>query len=191
MIEHIFVSKVRVKILKLFFLDASREIHIRGIVRKISEEINAVRRELKNLQLSMILTSNRRGNRMYYKINTDCPIYYELSGMIHKEFGLGGKVLENRDGLGDIKYVVLTTAYIEDHHPSPYDIDILFVGNINLKGVATTIKSAEKIVNREIRYTVMTTEEFEFRKKKRDSFVENIVNKHKIMVIGDENQFMT
>ena len=41
MIEHLFISKVRVKLLVLFFSDLSREIHIRGIVRKIDEEINS------------------------------------------------------------------------------------------------------------------------------------------------------
>ncbi|MBN2100824.1 hypothetical protein JW710_02940 [Candidatus Dojkabacteria bacterium] len=191
MIDQLFVSKVRVKLLKFFFLDTSKELHIRGITRKIDEEINAVRRELKNLESASILRKERRGNRLYYKINKDCPIYYELLGLVNKEFGLGRTILDNKDHLGEVRYAVLTTAYLENHHPSPYDVDILIIGNLEMKNISSAIKSAESSIGREIRYTVMTEEEFDFRKKKRDSFISNILNRQKIILIGDENELMS
>jgi DNA-binding transcriptional ArsR family regulator len=191
MLEYIFKSKVRVKLFRLFFTDTSTEIHIRGIVRKIDEEINAVRRELQNLEEAGILESEKRGNKLYYKIDTKCPIRYELIGLVHKEFGLGKIVLTQLENLGDVTYAVLTTAYLENEHPSPNDIDILLVGNFSMKGVSQAIKTAEKELSREIRYTVMTEEEYEYRKKKRDSFILNIIHKHKIMLVGDENKLMT
>lgn len=191
MIEHLFISKVRVKLLQLFYSDLSREIHIRGIVRKIGEEINAVRRELRNLESIGVLTCEKRGNRLYYKINPKSPLYYELLGLVHKESGLGGLIIENLDALGTILYAVLTSAYIENHHPSQYDIDVLIIGDINLKAVSSIIKKAEEEIKREIRYTVMDEEEFDFRKKKRDSFVMNVLNKHKVMLVGDENRLLS
>jgi len=191
MIEHLFVSKVRAKLLKLFFLNTAEDIHIRGIVRAIDEEINAVRRELKNLEGASLLQSDHRGNRVYYSVNRKCSIFYEILGLIHKEYGLGGAVLRNRVQLGSPTFAVITNAYIEDHHPSQFDIDLLLVGDINLKSTSTTIKEAEEEVKKEIRYTVMTTEDFEFRRKKRDAFVINILEKHKIMLIGDENRLMS
>ncbi len=190
MIEHILVSRVRVKVLKHFFLDTETETHIRGIVRAIDEEINAVRRELKNLEEAKILVSEKRGNRLYFKSDPNCPIYYELVGLVHKEFGLGKFILENKDSFGEVEFAVLTTAYLEDHHPSPYDVDVLVVGKLNMKAVANAVKQAEQELNREIRYTVMNKEELEFRKKKRDNFIFNILNKHKIMLVGDENQLL-
>jgi DNA-binding transcriptional ArsR family regulator len=172
-------------------MDTSTELHIRGVVRKIDEEINAVRRELKNLEGAKILESEKRGNRLYYKVDTRCPIIDELIGLVNKEFGLGDVILTNREKLGDIEFAVLTTAYLENHHPSPYDIDVLLVGNLSMKGVSSTMKQAEKEVGREVRYTVMTVEEFEYRKKKRDSFILNILNKRKIMLVGDVNKLMS
>ena len=191
MIEHLFVSKVRAKLLRLFFLDVQQEIHIRGIVRMIDEEINAVRRELKNLAAATILISERRGNRVYYSVNRRCPIYYELLGLVHKEYGLGGIVLKHRDDLGPTIFAVITTAYIEDHHPSQFDIDLLLIGDINLKTAGSMIKESEETTGREIRYTIMTQDDFEFRKKKRDAFVMNVLEKHKIMLVGDENRLLS
>jgi len=191
MIEHLFISKVRIKLLKLFFLDTSKEVHIRGIVRLIDEEINAVRRELKNLEEAGILENEKRGNRMYYRLDPKCPLFYELQGLVHKEFGLGGTILDNLDRIGTIQYAILTTAFLENHHPSQYDIDVLIVGDINMKGVSSIIKDAEKLVKREIRYSVMDEEELDFRKKKRDTFITNILEKHKIMLVGDENKLLS
>lgn len=190
MIEYLFISKVRVKILHLFFSDVSQEIHIRAIVRKIKEEINAVRRELRNMQAATILLSEKRGNRLYYRINPQCPIFYELLGLVHKEFGLGGAIVKNANAIGSITYAILTSAFIDNLHPSPYDIDLLVVGDINLNQLSSIVKGAETEIEREVGYTVLTEDDFEFRKKKRDSFIVNILNKHKIMLVGDENRFL-
>ncbi|MDD3661769.1 MAG: hypothetical protein PHG63_01765 [Candidatus Dojkabacteria bacterium] len=187
---NLFISKVRVKLLKLFFLDISKEIHIRGIVRTIDEEINAVRRELKNLERASVLVSEKRGNRQYYMLNRKCPIFPELLGIVHKESGLGSAILNNIDRMGTVLYALLTTAYIENHHPSQYDIDVLIIGELNLKAVSSVIHEVEESSKTEIRYSVMSEEEFTFRKKKRDAFILNILNKHKIMLVGDENRLL-
>jgi len=49
-LNDIITSKVRIKILELFFSNLKELYHVRGIVREISEEINAVRRELTKLE---------------------------------------------------------------------------------------------------------------------------------------------
>jgi DNA-binding transcriptional ArsR family regulator len=172
-------------------MDTSTELHIRGVVRKIDEEINAVRRELKNLENADILESEKRGNRLYYRVNDRCPIIEDLIGLVNKDFGLGREIIDRRDKLGDVQFAVLTNAYLENHHPSPYDIDVLLVGNLSMKGVSATMKAAEEKLGREIRYTVMTQEEFEYRKKKRDTFILNILHKHKVMLVGNENKLMS
>jgi len=50
MLERIFTSKTRVKILTLFMINPQKEMFVREISRSINENINAVRRELSNLE---------------------------------------------------------------------------------------------------------------------------------------------
>lgn len=190
MIDNILVSKVRIKILKLFFTDLKREIHIRGIVRKIDEEINAVRRELKNLEKSGILIKEARGNRHYYKINFDCPIFPELLGLINKEFGLGRIIIENSVNLGEVSYAILTNSYIDNNHEGQFDVDLMIIGNIRMDFLAKLIKSAEEELGREIRYTVLSDDDFAFRKKKRDSFTLNIIDRRHILLIGNADTLL-
>lgn len=191
MIEHLFVSKVRMKLLKMFFLDISQEIHIRGIVRKLGEEINAIRRELKNLQEASILLAEHRGNRVYYKVNPESPLFSDMLSLVHKEYGLGGALIRNKAQLGDVKYGLLTVMFLENQHPSQYDVDVMLVGNVNMKEVSAAIKTAENELQREIRYTVLSEQELDFRKKKRDSFVTNIIYRQKVMLFGNENLLMS
>ena len=49
MVEQLFGSKTRVKLLKLFYSNPNRPFYVREITRKIDEQINSVRRELANL----------------------------------------------------------------------------------------------------------------------------------------------
>ncbi|MFH1547543.1 MAG: winged helix-turn-helix domain-containing protein [bacterium] len=191
MISNIVVSKVRIKILKLFFTDLEKEIHIRGIVRKIDEEINAVRRELKNLEKAKILVKEQRGNRHYYKILPECQIFSELLGLINKEFGLGRIILDNSDNLGQVQYAILTKSYIDNKHEGEYDVDLMLVGEIRMDFLAKLIKSAEEGLGREIRYTVLSEDDFIFRKKKRDSFTLNIINRRNILLLGNADTLLT
>ncbi|MBI5619863.1 transcriptional regulator, partial [Candidatus Gottesmanbacteria bacterium] len=50
MLEDLIISRVRVKILTLFLSHPGVIFHVRDIVRKIGEEINAVRRELSHME---------------------------------------------------------------------------------------------------------------------------------------------
>ena len=85
----IITSKVRIKILELFFSNLGEMYHVRGIVREIKEEINAVRRELERLERVGILKKEPRGNRVYYWLRTDYPLFGDLLSTVSKSRGLG------------------------------------------------------------------------------------------------------
>ena len=81
-LSDIITSKVRIKILKLFLSDVSEMYHVRGIVRQIKEEINAVRRELARLENAGILKNEKRGNRLYYWVRNDYPYYGDFLSIV-------------------------------------------------------------------------------------------------------------
>ena len=75
-LEEIIVSKVRVKMLELFFNNPKEIFYVRQITRLIKDEINAVRRELERLLGAGMLKSEQRGNRLYYGLNDQYLYYY-------------------------------------------------------------------------------------------------------------------
>ena len=82
-LNDIITSRVRVKILELFLQDARELYHVRGIVREIKEEINAVRRELERFDKAGLLKKESRGNRLYYWIREEYPFFGDLLPLSH------------------------------------------------------------------------------------------------------------
>ena len=79
MIEQLFGSKTRVKLLRLFYENPNRSFYVREITRRIDEQINSVRRELSNLLSAGIITSENTNNKLYYEVNQKYEMYHALS----------------------------------------------------------------------------------------------------------------
>ena len=56
-IEALFGSKTRVKLLNLFLTNPDKSFYVREITRLIDEQVNSVRRELKNLEEFKVVKS--------------------------------------------------------------------------------------------------------------------------------------
>lgn len=81
MIEQLFGSKTRVKLLKLFFSNPNRPFYVREITRKVEEQINSVRRELANMLSLGLITSDNANNKLYYEVNQKYEHYGALQSM--------------------------------------------------------------------------------------------------------------
>lgn len=190
MLEDLIVSRVRVKVLKLFLTDPGKIFHVREIVRQTGEEINAVRRELAHLEKHGILSKEPRGNRLYYAFRKDYPLYFDLLNLIAKTSGLGGELLKNKGRLGKVKFAMLTGRFTRGRPSGADEVDLLLVGTVVLPELAQIVRKAESKRDREINYTVMSDEEFNFRKKKRDPFLLSILEGSRVMIIGDEEELV-
>jgi len=87
MIEQLFGSKTRVKLLQLFCQNPNRSFYVREITRKIDEQINSVRRELANLLSIGIITSDNNNNRLYYEVNQSFEHFKALESIFGNKKG--------------------------------------------------------------------------------------------------------
>jgi len=189
-VEYLFISKVRIKVLRLFFLHPDILYHIRGVVREIGEEINAVRRELLRLEEIKLLKSERKGNRLYFALQGNFPFYNEIMNIVYKAYGLGGEIIRCREELGDIKYALLTKSYTKSVRGGMNEVDLVLIGSVNVPALTAAVQRAERQTGREINYTVLKDSEFILRKKRKDSFILSILQGSKVMLIGDEDELV-
>lgn len=188
-LEDLIISKVRVKILQLFLSNPGTIFHVRDIVRRIDEEINAVRRELAHMEHCGMVTKEQRANRLFYAFRKEYPLYYELLELIAKTTGMGYELLKNKARLGKVKFAMISGRYVRGlPKKSTTDVDLLIVGSIVLPELAQIAKLEETRKGRELNYTVMTEDEFAFRKRRRDPFILSVLQGSRIMVIGDEEE---
>lgn len=191
MLEDIIISRVRVKILTLFLSHPGVIFHVRDIVRRCNEEINAVRRELAHMEKAGMVAKEQRANRLFYAMRREYPLYFELLALIGKTSGLGWEILKNKAKLGKIKFAMISGTLLRGiPKKDASDVDLLVVGTVVLPELAQLVKAEEVRRERELNYTVMTEEEFSFRKQRRDPFVLSVLAGSRLMVIGDEEELV-
>jgi hypothetical protein len=186
-----FLSKVRIKLLKIFLQNPDEIYYVRELVRMCAEEINAVRRELLRMDSNGMVFKEKRGNRLYYGFKKDYLYFNELVQLVAKSTGLGGKVIKERNRIGKIKFAILSGKYVRHLPHKETDVELMVVGEVVMSQISTLVEEFEKETNRVINYSVMTKEDFEFRKKRRDPFLYQILMGSRVMLIGDEEELVS
>jgi len=190
-LKDLFISRVRVKLLQTFLGNPADIFYVRQLVRKTGEEINAVRRELERLEELKALHKEPRGNRLYYGFRKDYPFYGELIQLVAKTTGLGKAIVKNKNKLGKVKYAFMSGRLARRRPHNPEDVDLLIVGEIIMPQLQSIVAGFEGKLKREINYSVMTKQEFEFRKKRRDPFILQVLTASRVMLIGDEEEMLS
>ncbi|MEK7186010.1 MAG: hypothetical protein AAB675_01445 [Patescibacteria group bacterium] len=190
MLSDLITSKSRIKLLEVILSHPSEMFHVRELVRRTGDEINAVRRELLFLEKKGVLSKEPRANRVYYFLSKNYPFYYDLLKIGVKTVGLGADILSNRAKLGKIKFAMFSGKFARGIKLNPDEINLLIVGTVVLPELTLLIRSEEKRLSTEINYTVMSEEEFDFRRKRRDPFILSILSGSRIMLIGDEETML-
>ena len=184
MLEVLIPSRVRVKLLTLFLLNPECEFYIREIARMTGENINGVRRELANLESFGLLIGRRRGNQQYFTVNRDFFLYSDLQQLVLKTEGVARVIRENLSSLQDIECMFIYGSFAKGTAGGGSDIDLLIVGDVSEEVLIPLVNASERMINREINYTLMHGSEFTRQKEAGDPYVKNVVKERKIMIIG-------
>lgn len=180
MIERLFTSKNRVKLLR-FFLFEQKEAHLRGISKELEISVSAVKREIDNLKEIGIL--KQEGARI--SINDKCNFINDLKNIFIKTDAI---IYPLKDVLKSkkIKYALVFGSFAKASYNPESDVDLLIIGEIKLSDVYDLLKSAEGKIKREINPVVWS--EKDLSNKKNTGFVRDIFTKKIIMLKGDENE---
>jgi len=193
MIEQLFGSKTRVKLLQLFYGNPNRSFYVREITRKIDEQINSVRRELANLLSIGIVASDTNNNRLYYEVNQTYEYYRPLAAIfggavpavkgkraITKSPPKEDAQAQSIKSLGNVELVLYTGQFTRDETSG---IDILIVGDVNQTKLTKFMTDLEEREGKEIRYTVISPQDYRYRQQVKDRFLSNILEAKKQIVI--------
>ncbi len=203
MVEQLFGSKTRVKLLQLFYSNPNRPFYVREITRKVDEQINSVRRELSNLLSVGIISSETTNNKLFYEVNQKYEYYQPLSqifgnvpivampsGVVKSEVPsdnmakhVESNVPEELKALGHLELIVLTGQFTRDESSG---IDFLIVGDINQTQLSKYISDLEKREDKEIRYVSMPLKEYKYRLQINDKFLLKVLES-KNQILYDNN----
>lgn len=191
MLEHLFGSKTRTKLLTLFLHHPEQSFFVRELTRKIDTQINAVRRELENLvELGLVneIAAETDGpkhpglKRKYYKMNDTFPLLAEIRTLITKAHVLMERRLDREiAALGDIHYFALLGSFI-GKPGAP--VDLFIVGTVDADATRKLMQRLEKELSFEINFTCMTPQDFKYRKEITDRFLYSILEAPKNVMVN-------
>jgi predicted nucleotidyltransferase len=184
MLEALIPSRTRVKLLTLFLLNPENEYYLREIVRKTDENYNSVRRELANLESFGLITGQRKGNQQYYMVNRDFFLYDDLQKLVLKTEGVVKIIKEDLGSFSAIECMFIFGSFGQGTAGYKSDIDLFIVGEVDENTLIPLIHKSELVINREINYVLMHSDEFRKKKKAKDPFVTNVMKEPKIMITG-------
>lgn len=187
-LEKLFWSNCRKKLLEKFFLEHTfnpqKDFFIRELCRDIDEQINAVRRELDNLEKLGILKSRKEDNQKHYSLNLQCPILPELRLIFWKSFDAVEKINEFFRGKHHLSLLIIGGGIEDMTRESTNNlIDILVIGEIDkeLFGLFLT----KHFFGRKIKYAVISEAEFQERLKFGDKLISRILSQPGNMILRD------
>ena len=188
MIDSLFGSKTRVKLLHLFLNNPEKSFYVREITRMIDEQINSVRRELANMVSVGIVQQDAIDNKLYYSVNEDYPYIKPLAAIFSDKNTEGGMGVASsvswKDSLGRMRGLRLAIISGKLVVGSSSAVDLLLVGDdMSAVTIKNLVKKIEKDRKIEINYAVISYDDFYYRMSVKDRFIMDIIrNKHFVLV---------
>lgn len=188
MIDALFGSKTRIKLLHLFMNNPGKSFYVREITRLIDEQINSVRRELANMLQAGVIISDSADNKLYYEVNQRYEYYVPLRAIFGDApdavaITASADKQEWREIIETLPHLRLAISAGILVKGSASEVDLLFVGAVPATKIKAAVSAIERHEGREINYAVMGYDEFCYRLSVRDKFITEIINnKHTVLV---------
>ena len=190
MIDTLFGSKTRVKLLYLFLNNPGRAFYVREITRRVDEQINSVRRELANMLSVGVIKSESVDNKLYYEIDQSYVFYKPLHQIFANNDTSPTQIASDvstaidwdkrTKKLSGVRAIVLSGGFIGGARSK---VDLLIVGSPAKSQVKRFISELEEDEHRPLHYTVITDDDFYYRISMKDRFISEILDsRHRVIL---------
>lgn len=192
----LFGSKTRVKLLRHFLRDPGQKYFVRELTRLLSDHINAIRHELSNLESAGLVSKKKNQGKLFYRLNQGAPGVPELKVLFAEEsarttpvapvsapvpISQAAREESKAPRLGDLRLLVQNGKFVRSQEAPA---DILFVGNLDDELVTNYVNDLEDI-HGELRYTVMSEEEYSYRRQLFDRYITLMLSEPKKIVVNN------
>lgn len=189
MLAPVILGTYRQRVLGLLLLHPDQSYYVREIARLTNTSAGTVHKELRLLVKVGLLLRDEVGNQVRYSANRHCLIFEELSSILRKTSGLTDVLTEALAGAKqqlDLAFVFGSTARGESQEGS--DVDIMLVGSLSFAEIVKLLHPTEAILQREINPIIYTLQEFLHRVRNNDSFIQEVLSKPKLFIVGNEDE---
>ncbi len=179
-LSKLFGSTARVKLLRLFLFNPNQIFTTTDILVRTRIAQRDATRELALLRKLDVISRVGRGTTPHYMLNGDFYYLIALQSLLLNAPERVEEIYERIRKAGLLKLVVVAGVFVGDRDGR---VDLLVVGDrVDEVKLRHSIKLFEAEVGKELRYTLLTTQEFSYRLNMNDHLVRDVFDyPHRIM----------
>lgn len=183
------MSEAKIQILRLLLLHPEQSFYQREIAERTGLRVRAVQQALKPLVAAGIVLRTRRGSQVFYRVNRECSIVPELTGMIVKTVGIAEPLRDALETVANgVKMALLFGSFASGEFRAESDVDLLVIGSASPRTVVSALAETAVRIGREINPVVMSAMEFIERVETGDRFVSGVLAGPKTYIIGGPDE---
>jgi predicted nucleotidyltransferase len=176
-------SNLRRKLLTFFYLNRSARAYVRELAAALDVDSTNLSRELARLEQEGLLRSQIEGRQRYYSINPQYPYLKEVFTLLKGTVGLVPTLESYLRHVAGIEHAYLYGSFAKSEADAASDIDLLVVGKPDGADLAAEVSKVEKLLNREVSYTVMKPRELKEKLAAGDPFLTDVWRGKRIELI--------
>lgn len=182
-------KEYRRRVLSLLLLHPEKSYHVREIARLTGTLAGTLHKELSKLAEVGLLHKLEQGNQVLYQANRQSLIFEELSSILRKTSGIAD-VLTNalEPHLQKINLALVFGSVASGKATADSDVDLLIVGDLNFADAIKTLYPVQNVLGREINPKIYSLAEWQSAKQKKSEFIQELVTKPVINIIGDKDE---
>jgi hypothetical protein len=187
-LEKLFGSSARIKILKFFLFNTGEQFEKEIIAQRTKVSSRVLQKELNLFEKiglikkkSFYITKETRGGKLQkrktkgYETVIEHKLFTPLQNLLVKNSPMSSSSLVQRlSRHGKLKLVIGAGVFIQDNDSR---VDLLIVGDeIKENTLKNTIATLESEIGKQLRYTVLTVQDFKYRLGVYDKLVRDILD---------------
>jgi len=182
----LFPLQYRRRLLAVLCMHAGQWFHLRELERlTAAASVGSIKKELDQLVSVGLLKVRKVGNQTQFCANEDHPVYPELSGLIRKSIGLVDVLRTALTPIAAQIQVAFVFGSMAQGTETPHsDVDVMILGEAGFADAVNALHESQATLGREINPKVMTLAEWQQRKAAGDGFVQNVLDKPKLLILG-------
>ena len=193
MLEHVFGSRTRVKLLNLFVQHPDEQFYVRELTVGFKPKSSRQARDSNLVTFGLIVEGSppdatgehRKTAGREAKIlmtNKSFPLFHEIRSLLLKsqifiERQLDRQILKT----GDVRYLAFLGAFLGLRNQP---VDVFIVGTVDEQALRRLIEDAGAHMELDINYSCLSPQEFKYRKEIADRFVTAILLAPKTVVVN-------
>lgn len=169
-LETLFGSKAKTRILRFFLLNPDKEYSIEEIAKKNMLSRAAARKEINDMKKIKFVIEHSRQRIKHYASNQSFHYYYELKNLFAKSSSSPQcKSLTKIKNIGDVKLALVSGVFM-NYPKSKVDM-VLVANNVSRGKLKNVMGSLEAEIGKELSFVLMNSDEFKYRLDMLDRFL--------------------